>query len=116
MAGFIKGDVVCVPFPTSIPPQSFKKRPALVLSEIQFGNHTDYILCMITSQNAAHDPSMITLGEEDLETGSLKQNSLIRPNYVWTSTENDIHYPIGTLSKSKLRATIAAVVSILQGP
>lgn len=45
MAGFVKGDVVVVPFPFSDLSQS-KRRPALVIANLQ-GN--DLILCQITS-------------------------------------------------------------------
>ncbi|WP_292744967.1 type II toxin-antitoxin system PemK/MazF family toxin [Nostoc sp. NMS4] len=45
MAGFVKGDVVIVPFPFSDLTQT-KRRPALVIATLQ-GN--DLILCQITS-------------------------------------------------------------------
>jgi PemK-like, MazF-like toxin of type II toxin-antitoxin system len=47
MAGFIKGDIVIVPFPFSDLTQT-KRRPALVIATLQ-GN--DLILCQITSQS-----------------------------------------------------------------
>jgi mRNA interferase MazF len=46
MAGFVKGDVVIVPFPFSDLTQA-KRRPALVVANLR-GN--DLILCQITSQ------------------------------------------------------------------
>ena len=47
MAGFIKGDVVVVPFPFSDLTQA-KRRPALVISKLE---GDDLILCQITSQS-----------------------------------------------------------------
>ncbi|MEH2090107.1 type II toxin-antitoxin system PemK/MazF family toxin [Nostoc sp.] len=49
MAGFVKGDVVIVPFPFSDLTQT-KRRPALVIATLQ-GN--DLILCQITSQSVS---------------------------------------------------------------
>ncbi len=46
MAGFVKGDVVIVPFPFSDLTEA-KRRPALVVAVLQ-GN--DLILCQITSR------------------------------------------------------------------
>lgn len=47
MGRFIKGDILVVPFPFSDLSQS-KKRPALVIANIEEGN--DLILSQITSQ------------------------------------------------------------------
>ena len=46
MAGFVKGDVVVIPFPFSDLSGS-KKRPALVLADLP---GDDILLCQITSQ------------------------------------------------------------------
>jgi mRNA interferase MazF len=57
MAGFVKGDVVVVPFPFSDLAAS-KRRPALILAEL---DGDDCILCQITSQQV-RDRYAIELG------------------------------------------------------
>ena len=57
MAGFVKGEVVVIPFPFSDLSGS-KRRPALVLADLP---GDDIILCQITSQNSSKDPFAIPL-------------------------------------------------------
>ncbi|MEH1813604.1 MAG: type II toxin-antitoxin system PemK/MazF family toxin [Nostoc sp.] len=75
MAGFVKGDVVIVPFPFSDLTQT-KRRPALVIATLQ-GN--DLILCQITSQSVS-DIYAIELNNSNFSYGRLNQPSNIRPN------------------------------------
>ncbi|MEL6459992.1 MAG: type II toxin-antitoxin system PemK/MazF family toxin [Cyanobacteria bacterium J06621_15] len=72
MAGFIKGDVVIVPFPFSDLTQS-KRRPAVVVANLR-GN--DLILCQITSQ-AVSDEYAIRIDSSDFSTGGLNQISIL---------------------------------------
>lgn len=74
MAKFVKGDVVVIPFPFSNLSQS-KKRPALILTVLQ-GN--DLILCQITSKSIK-DNYAISVDQNDFASGSLNQESNIRP-------------------------------------
>ncbi len=90
MAKFIKGSVVVVPFPFSDLSQA-KKRPALVIADL---NNNDLILCQITSQQIYDDYS-ITLNDEDFSKGSLKKESNIRPNRIFTADKNIILYEVG---------------------
>jgi mRNA interferase MazF len=79
MAQFMKGDVVVVPFPFSDLTQT-RKRPAFVIASLK---GDDVILCQITSQSL-RDQYAISLNDSDFETGSLKQQSNIRPNRLFT--------------------------------
>ncbi|MGV0106530.1 hypothetical protein [Nostoc sp. DSM 114167] len=64
MAGFVKGDVVIVPFPFS-DLTGTKRRPALVIATFQ---RDDLILCQITSQ-AVGDIYAIQLDNSDFSYG-----------------------------------------------
>ncbi|MGH2552141.1 MAG: type II toxin-antitoxin system PemK/MazF family toxin, partial [Chitinophagaceae bacterium] len=66
MAGFIKGDIVVVPFPFS-DLSGAKKRPALVLADLP-GN--DIILCQITSR-FRKDRFAVELSQIDFIKGGL---------------------------------------------
>ncbi|MFD1256410.1 type II toxin-antitoxin system PemK/MazF family toxin [Mucilaginibacter terrae] len=77
MAGFVKGDVVVIPFPFSDLSGS-KKRPALVLADLP-GN--DIVLCQITSQQS-NDASAIYITSTDFKNDALPVSSYIRPTRI----------------------------------
>jgi mRNA interferase MazF len=85
MAKFVKGNVVVIPFPFSDLSQS-KRRPALVLAVLQ---GDDLILCQITSKRIK-DNYAIPVDENDFESGSLNQESHIRPNRLFTADNHII--------------------------
>jgi len=87
MERFIKGDVVVIPFPFS-DLTGAKRRPSLVITNLK-GN--DLILCQITSKNIK-DEYAIAITEEDFEEGSLKRESNVRPNKIFTADESVILY------------------------
>lgn len=109
MAGFVKGDVVVVPFPFSDLSQA-KRRPALVVAEL---DGDDLILCQITSQ-AIRDGYAIVLDESDFQAGTLKHASNVRPNRQCTADRHIILYRVGHLAPEKLAAVIAKIVAIVQ--
>lgn len=109
MGGFVKGDVVVVPFPFSDLTQA-KRRPALVLAALQ---GDDLILCQITSQHV-RDSHAIRLAESDVEGGSLRRPSNVRPNRLFTADRNIILYNVGRLREQKVADVIEKVVNILR--
>jgi mRNA interferase MazF len=109
VAGFVKGDVVVVPFPFSNLADS-KRRPALVLSRLDGG---DLILCQITSQQT-RDRYAVSLADADFVSGGLKQPSNIRPNRVFTADRSLILYRAGGLRPEKVREVIDCFVAILE--
>ena len=109
MAKFVKGDVVVVPFPFSDLTQS-KRRPALVLAVLQ-GN--DLILCQITSKSVKDDYA-VALDQNDFASGSLNQESNIRPNRLFTADNQIILYRIGNIKKNKLNQVVDKVIEIIK--
>ena len=109
MARFVKGDVVVVPFPFSDLTQA-KRRPALVLASNQ---GDDLILCQITSQSV-RDELALAISNNDFASGSLRQNSNIRPNRLFTADQEIVLYQVGRLKPEKTGAAIALIVEILQ--
>lgn len=108
MAGFVKGDVVVVPFPFSDLTQS-KRRPAFVLAELE---GDDLILCQITSKDI-YDKYSIELRNTDFEEGSLKQKSNIRPNRLFTADRAIILYKAGHIKPTTTAAVIDKVIAII---
>ncbi|MFH1225584.1 MAG: type II toxin-antitoxin system PemK/MazF family toxin [Candidatus Diapherotrites archaeon] len=110
MERFVKGDVVVIPFPFSDLSQS-KRRPAMVLASLQ-GN--DIILCQITSGQAA-DRYSIPLTESEFTSGTLKQESNIRPNKIFTADSSIVEYRAGVLKEKKTKEITEKVCAILRG-
>ena len=109
MARFIKGDVVVVPFPFSDLSQS-KRRPAVVVANL---TGDDVILCQITSQNV-RDSYAIAITATDFSTGSLQQESNIRPNRVFTADRRILLYKVGSLIPEKLNQVVERLVELLR--
>ena len=109
MAKFVKGDVVVVPFPFSDLTQA-KRRPALVIAKLE---GDDFILCQITSQ-FIKDNYAISLTDKDFTKGSLKQQSNIRPNRIFTADSHIVLYKVGSLKTEKLKEVIEKIVKIIR--
>ncbi|ADI74084.1 conserved hypothetical protein [Methanohalobium evestigatum Z-7303] len=110
MERLVKGDVVVLPFPFSDMSNS-KKRPAFVLAKLP---GEDIILCMITSA-VKTDNYSITLNDNDFESGTLRKNSNIRPNRIFTADKSLILYKVGHLKNDKIDEVENKLVNILTG-
>lgn len=109
MAGFIKGDVVVLPFPFSDLSGS-KRRPALVLADLP---GDDILLCQITSQQT-QDQFALSLLFGDFASGSLPSNSFIRPSRIFTADKSIIIRKAGTIKSSLMAAVVQQVIAIIQ--
>ena len=109
MGELVKGDVVVVLFPFS-DLSSAKKRPALVLAT---PDGDDVILCQITSRLVS-DRYAILIGEGDFSSGSLRQDSNVRPTRIFTADKRIIQYTAGHLDDNVITAIVNRVVEILQ--
>lgn len=109
MAGFVKGDVVVIPFPFS-DLKGVKKRPALVIASPK---GFDLILCQITSQ-INKDVYSISLDSIDFDTGSLPKLSYIRPNKLFTADSRIICKKTGTLKHQKTMEVIDTLIKIIK--
>ncbi|MBL7178127.1 MAG: type II toxin-antitoxin system PemK/MazF family toxin [Desulfobacteraceae bacterium] len=109
MARFVKGDVVVVPFPFSDLSQS-KRRPALIIASLE---GDDAILCQITSKTIK-DSYAISIDGTDFTSGSLRQQSNVRPNRLFTADSHIILYRVGSIKKEKMAQLIEKVIEIIK--
>ena len=109
MAGFVKGDVVVLPFPFADLSQT-KRRPALVLAPSE---DNVVILCQITSQSV-RDGHAVALLPSDFESGSLRKPSNIRPNRIFTADLDIILYRAGRINRQKIDEAIEKLVALLR--
>lgn len=107
MGAFVAGDVVVAPFPFSNL-SAAKKRPALVVASLP---GDDVILCQVTSR-AAGDGYAISLTDGGFATGSLRQDSRIRPNRLFTAESSIVLYRAGTVTAAKLQEVRTRLVQI----
>ncbi len=108
MGGFVKGEVVVIPFPFSDLSAS-KRRPALVVASL---SGDDAILCMITSKTV-RDTLAIPLSAGDFAAGGLPLESNIRPNRLFTADSRIVIRSAGKLTGAKLREVTDRIVDIL---
>ncbi len=73
----------------------------------------DLILCQITSKGTSDRYSIPLLGKE-FKKGTLKQDSNIRPNKIFTSDNSIIDYKIGSLKEAKTKQVAEKVCSIIR--
>ncbi len=108
MGRFVKGDVVVVPFPFTDLAQA-KRRPALVVAELE---GDDRILCQITSRHF-RDRYAVGINDADFEEGSLKKDSNIRPNRLFTADGRIILYRAGRLKDERVGDVVEKIIEIL---
>jgi mRNA interferase MazF len=88
---------------------SAKKRPALVIAEL---DGDDVILCQITSRQIT-DQYSIPLSADHFLSGSLRQESNIRPNRLFTADTRIIQYRAGPLKDQAIEPVITRIIGII---
>ncbi len=112
MGLYQRGDVVIMPFPHSGAPGE-KPRPALVLAAVPYAGRTDYVVCIISTQNAP-DPSLIPLKMTDVTAGVLRKQSYLRPTYLFTTGENRISRKVGDMRNELVDAALQTLTALFQ--
>ena len=112
MGAPMRGKVVVVPFPFSDLSNVTTRRPALAVADL---SGDDVILCQITTQKTQKDSYAIAITNADFSTGSLNQDSNVRPNRLFTADSKIIAYEVGTLSDNKFDEILKILVDIVTG-
>ena len=112
MSLYIRGDVVILPFPYSGAPGE-KLRPALVLAAVPYAAQTDYVVCIISTQNAP-DPSSLALSMSDVTAGVLRKQSYLRPAYLFTTGENRVSRKVGVMKTDLIEAALQILTVLFQ--
>lgn len=92
MGGFVAGEVVVTAFPFS-DLSSKKRRPALVLAVVEFG---DLILCQITSSSYS-SKTAVAIDASAFASGGLPIVSYVRPDKLFTADVSLIEKSAGAL-------------------
>ncbi len=108
MGQFTRGEIILFTFPFSDLSQT-KKRPALVLAEVEYG---DLLLCQITSKTY-EDRNAVQIDSNDFQTGSLPLTSYARPGRLLTADPALVVKSLGQLTKNKRKDVVAAIQSVI---
>lgn len=104
MGKYTVGSVVLVTFPFSNL-KGQKVRPALVLSNVEFGN---LILCQITSRPYT-SKTAIRIKSKDFAKGSLPVVSFVRPDKLFTADATIIRNTVGQLTPTTKNMILRSV-------
>ncbi len=107
MGSFAVGEVVLVTFPYA-DFSSAKVRPALVVGLTEFNN---IITCQITSK-VGTSKKAILLKSTELIAGSLKVDSYIRPDKLFTVDQSVIQGKVGSLQIKKIEEVKSSLKEI----
>jgi mRNA interferase MazF len=93
------GDIVLVPFPYSDKDES-ALHPAVVITEIPFGNSSDVILSMISSNIPKCSPEDVLIDNQDKDFSitRLHVTSCVKTGKIATVSKNRIQRRLGSLS------------------
>lgn len=96
-------DIILIPFPfTDL--SATKKRPALVISYTDFNKENqDILVCQIT-HNVKQRSHSILINNNNLESGNLAVESLIKANKIFTIDKSLIIQKIGKLNSKTYSA------------
>ena len=109
MEGFVKRDIVVLEFPFSNLIQA-KKRPSLI---IKVPKGDDAIACQITGRSYEKLVE-IPIKKEDFYKGSLKVESYIRIDKIFSIEKSLIKYKVGSLKQEKFNEVINQICSFLK--
>ena len=109
MAGFIKGDVVVIPFPFS-DLSGAKRRPALVLADLP---GDDILLCQITSQDTK-DIFSVPLAITGFAEGRLPVASYIRAARIFTADKKIIIRKAATVKRDIYNEVTKKIIDLIK--
>jgi len=109
MGGLVKGEVVVLEFPFSNLIQA-KRRPSLI---IKVPKGEDIIVCQITGKS--YEKSVeIPIKKNDFHKGSLKVESYMRLDKIFSIEKSLIKYKVGSLKQEKFDGIIDKICSFLK--
>ena len=110
MERLVRGDIIVIDFPFSNLIQ-FKPRPVLIIKIPKGG---DMIVNQITG--SSYEKSVeIKIENKDFSKGSLKKDSYLRLDKIFSIEKSLVKYKIGSLKPEKFNEIIDKIVSFLKG-
>ncbi|WP_028309625.1 type II toxin-antitoxin system PemK/MazF family toxin [Desulfitibacter alkalitolerans] len=108
-----QGDILLVPIPFS-DLSSTKKRPVLVISNCDYNSRTsDVVVVAITSNIITRDYTIL-FSAEDLIEGTLKVNSCIRVDKIYSISQDIVLNKFGSVNEDVINKTIAKLIELIR--
>lgn len=98
-----QGDILLIPIPFS-DLTSNKKRPVLVLSNDDYNSRTEDIMVAAITSNLAAKDYIVMLTSSDLDEGTLKVDSCIRVDKIYTLSQSIVISKFGAVKKHVIDA------------
>lgn len=90
-----------------------KKRPALVVSNNNFNQKHDDLICCLITTNLEPDHDCVIIKPKDLENGKLYFTSKIKPYRLFTAGKKIVEKKIATLNAAKFKETTQKLKKII---
>ena len=105
-------NIVLIPFPyTDL--SGAKKRPALVISSLDFNTKFEDIICCLITSNPEDRGYAIKITNKDMENGFLEFESKVKPYRLFTINKKLIYKILGRLNLAKSKAVIEELNKII---
>ncbi|MBI4044673.1 MAG: type II toxin-antitoxin system PemK/MazF family toxin [Candidatus Diapherotrites archaeon] len=101
-SNFEQGEIVVAPIPFSTH-TSGKIRPTLVISKKEYNNKSEDIIVLKITSKVKDYPFDIDLKENNLISGTLKQESVIQADFPVVIEKTSVSQKIGKISEQKLK-------------
>ena len=104
--------IILIPFPyTDL--SGAKKRPALVISSLDFNIKSDDVICCLITSNPEDRQHSIKVNNKDMEEGYLEFESKIKPYRLFTIDKKLLYKILGRLNLTKSKAIIEEINKII---
>ena len=107
-----QGDILLIPIPfTDL--ASNKKRPVLVLSNNDYNSKTEDIIVAAITSNLTEKDYTVMLSSKDLKEGSLKVDSSIRVDKIYTLSQSIIINKFGAAKEYIVDSVKKAIYDLI---
>ena len=104
--------IILIPFPyTDL--TGAKKRPALVISSLDFNSKSDDLVCCLITSNPEERQPAIKITNKDMESGHLEFESKIKPYRLFTINKSLVYKFLGRLNLPKSKIVIDEINEII---
>ncbi|MBU2477005.1 type II toxin-antitoxin system PemK/MazF family toxin [Candidatus Micrarchaeota archaeon] len=107
-----QGDIILLPFPYS-DLTSFKKRPALVLSNDNFNRSSGDLICCLVTTNPEKEKFSVFVDNSDMLNGKLPFKSKIKPFRLFTVDKKIVLNKLCSLKKMKFNLVVNSLHEIV---